>query len=1370
MFAHLLTCLAFLAAGASAQDPEELFVRRSTWAESMIASRLAYQGEELPRPQLGEWWMAGPLEGKGFGARLFPEEGVELTALDAEGQPRWSAQPGFADGRVHALPQGGNSVYLYRTLTSEAAITLPVSLGSDDGCALWLNGEKIHKHNVARGVAPDQDTVLLPLRAGENTLLLKIFNRGGACGVYFRLMSDRRPWLWQRLSAAFPALCAAMERDLDGGHLAWFEPADDGALEETMIAGARRSMGLDAEMASLVRLSPLQRLERYVSVCATRDAYTGRQELRSRLESLDFAALRRAIEDLHQGFGERYPRGAEFLGKLGGEWPRRATELAEALEWGDAAEVEAARSLLAEIRAALLANPLLEGERLLVVRRRFGEKARQVMGGKIGAPNLNSHTNDDIPHRGWDNELALLSDPGGQPRLDPLHRPPDGEILRDVDLDFDASRIMFSSIGASDRWALFELSAEGGEAKQISPTDLPDVDFFDSCWLPDGRVATCSTAGYQGLPCENGGRPMVNLYRLDPRSQRVEQLTFEQDSDYHPAVLHNGRLVYLRWEYSDIQHYYSRIVFHCNPDGTNQREYWGSGSYFPTAFKHALPIPDHPTALVGILGGHHSIAESGRMAILDPILGRKYPLRHRPESIEWGPPGSYIDLHPQVFPASVTGMVQEIPGYGKEVVGNVHDGQGNEPFERGTPHFVYPYPLSEKYFLVSAKPTPESLWGIYLVDVFDNVTLLHEEEGAGLFEPIPFQARTRPPIVSDQVDYSRDSATVLLVDVYEGPGLAGVPRGVVKSLRLFAYHFAFNQCGGHTSVGVESSWDIKRLLGTVPVEEDGSAHFEIPANTPISIQPLDAEGRAVQLMRSWFVGRPGETLSCVGCHEGQNYATPERHIQAALRAPSPIEELNGPARPFAFPYEVHPILERRCVGCHGGQRTEAGDELLSFAESREAYDNLHPYVRRPGPESDLEMLRPMEYHASTSPLMQILEKGHHGVRLGRVERELLHCWIDLNAPWRGSWKPKGWRGQDQQARRVELAVRFSGGVVDPEAEYAALESSFATRAKAPPVLPEAPEPHEAGPANLAGWPFDEETARARQAAAGEPVVLELGENPEGEVLAVRFLRIPAGRFVMGSSTGYPDEAPASVVEIGSPFWMSELEIGNDIYALYDPVHDTRYYDEHGKDQAVPGYIGNHGAQPVARISWLEAQAFCEWMSGKIGKKVVLPTEAQWEWAARAGTDTPFYYGELDAEFSGLANLSDHTRLFTKTGWDGGSKIHVRRSYDPEHHFPLRDDRSDDGCLATNYAGSYRANAWGLRDMIGNVCEWTRTSYRPYPYSAADGRNDGDPHVRKVARGGSWHDRPVSATASTRTAYEPWQKVFNVGFRVVIEND
>ena len=149
------------------------------------------------------------------------------------------------------------------------------------------------------------------------------------------------------------------------------------------------------------------------------------------------------------------------------------------------------------------------------------------------------------------------------------------------------------------------------------------------------------------------------------------------------------------------------------------------------------------------------------------------------------------------------------------------------------PRFLHPYPLSEKYFLVSCKPTQTSLWGVYLVDVFDNFVLLHEEPGWAMLEPVPWRKTARQPVIPNRTDPNETEATVLLVDVYHGPGLAGVPRGTVKSLRLISYEFTFHGFGGEPDrVGLDGPWDVKRILGTVPVEPDGSAHFRVPACTP----------------------------------------------------------------------------------------------------------------------------------------------------------------------------------------------------------------------------------------------------------------------------------------------------------------------------------------------------------------------------------------------------------------------------------------------------------------------------------------------------------------------------------------------------------
>jgi len=1039
-------------------------------------------------------------------------------------------------------------------------------------------------------------------------------------------------------------------------------------------------------------------------------------------------AMRLAIEDLMQTFPKRYTKGAEYLARL--------TKLEETLKAAEA-DAEKSAAVTAELgklrREAMLANPLLDFDELLVVRRNFGDKARRVISASLGLPSLNSRTHDTIPPTGWDNEIAVMSDLRGAADLRTLYKPDGGKILSNVDLHFDAERMMYSSIGTHDRWAIFEIDADGRNPRQFTPKDLPDVDHFDSCYLPSDEIVFTSTACFQGLPCENGKRPMALLYRMDAKAapSSIRQLTFEQDSDWSPVVRPDGRLMYLRWEYTDTPHYFSRILFHSNPDGTEQMEYYGSNSCFPNALFYARPIPGHPSQVIGIISGHHGVSRSGRLLIFDPSRGRQ----------------------------EADGVVQEIPGRGKTVEPLIKD----RLVDGVWPQFLHPYPLSGTYHLVAAKPSPNALWGIYLVDVFDNMTLVKEVESAALLEPVPFRKTPRPPVIPDKFIAGRKDAIAYLADIHQGDGLKDVPRGTVKKLRIIAYHFAHIGSGGHTSVGVESSWDVKRVLGTVPVEKDGSAMFRIPANTPISLQPLDEQGRALQLMRSWMVGMPGEIVSCVGCHEKQNQGVPNRRAIAAARAPSEIRPWYGPPRPFAFRHEVQPVLDEYCVGCHNGEKRVDGTKIPNFTGNPQAqqykqdgaYMALQEYARRPGPESDIHMTEPLEYHASTSELIQMLEKGHHNVKLRAEAWQKLYAWIDLNVPYRGRWAPKTWRDRDQDKRRRELAKMYANVDTDPEREYEFITMTLANRPATKPVVP-APAPSVAPVVpTVAGWPFNAAGAAKRQAAAGAPArkTIDLGGGGKMEMV-----RIPAGEFVMGSVAGDADERPLARVTIDRPFWMSVTEVTNAQFARFDASHDSRYIDIGGKDHSTRGFPANQPTQPVIRVTWNRATEFCRWMSEQAGATVALPTEAQWEWACRAGSNGPTSYGDLDADFGKYANLADKTASGNRTvGKKGGLAP-----------FPT-DDRSTDGQKIVTTVGAYQPNAWGLHDVHGNVAEWTRTAYRPYPYDGADGRNAPDAAGRKVVRGGSWRDRPKRATSSFRLAYPSYQRVVNVGFRVILED-
>lgn len=1049
-------------------------------------------------------------------------------------------------------------------------------------------------------------------------------------------------------------------------------------------------------------------------------------------------SVRAALEDMLDRFEDFEEKGEAFLTRL----DDLEKEYGALADKNDAAWNE---KFAAFRREALLANPLLDEMKLLVVR-----------SPKIPAPGDNFMTLDKVAKNGWDNEFAILSDLRGvDPTLTPIFRPKDGRPICEPELNWDGKRVMFSSItDETGGWGVFEVGVDGNNLRLLTPTDQKDVNFFDSCWTPDGAVIACSNAGMQALPCINGSDPMANIYRIE-KDKSVRQLTFEQDSDWHPTPLKNGRIMYLRWEYSDIMHYYSRILFHMNPDGTNQAELYGSGSMFPTAFKHAREFPDS-SKIVGIGGGHHGRGDTGRLLIIDPTVGRKYPFRYHPETKEWAPELTQFDAHPEVLPFEETGFYQEIPGHGRDVVGNVLDMQSTGL----TYNFVFPYPLGENYILVNCerKDNPGT-FGLYLVDTFDNMTPIKEIPGQGLFWPTPLAERDVPPVLPDRWTPGQKDGTLFVTDVYNGLGTKNVPRGTIKNIRVFAYHFNYLNSGGHEAVGVQAGWDIKQILGTVPVDEDGSAFFTIPANTPVSLQPLDENGAAVQLMRSWTVDMPGEAASCNGCHESQLDVTPSVLTTASRREASKITDFYGPKRPMSFELELYyHVVKKYCIGCHDGSK----DDRPSFASAGSAYDNIHPFVRRGGPETDMDVLYPYEYHVSTSELWQMLEKGHYNVKLDNEAKERLAAWIDLNAPWRGKWDRP-----DQAKRRLELSALYADVTNDVEGDYDKMLAEIQS-APAPEFIepPKYEKPTDTLTAE--NWPFDEAAAQALQknalAGGAEKKTLTLADG-----VSIDFVRIPAGTFVMGSLDGYPDENPRSVVTIEKPFWMSATEITNAQYAVYDPEHDTRYIEEHGKDHIVPGYIANHPNQPVARISWLEAKNFADWLSAEQNVKAALPSEAEWEWAARAGSGEKFYFGPFEADFSKFANLADADRRKLYTAWENGATIHQRRDYPETSVFPLRDDRFKDNWFTVDYVAQCAPNAWGLFDMIGNVSEWTRSDYKPYPYNDADGRNDLCETVRKTARGGSWADRPKVTGSSVRYAYEPWQKVHNVGIRIVLED-
>jgi len=1324
----LLPLILLLLPGAPllAQEQGSPYSHQDSWAETMLASRARYLAlEEREGVDLGPWWATAPLPAADFSVTLFPETAVDLAAVDGAGELRWTRHRDWVDGVPHGLPQGGkSSTYLYRTITATEATVVTAHLGSDDGLAVWLNGGPVLAKDVARGLAADQDQAELALVAGENHLLLKIHNRGGGHGFAFSLRDDPLKPLWRQIAADFPLEVARFQRDLPGGgHLGWFDEGSALPTSRGLIRQLTEQIGGDeSEVETMLSsergFQELALLESYLRLCEIRDT------LRE-LDSLNLPALRRALEDRRASAPQvagRCDEQLEELAQMEAVLPHMRLSLTVD---GDRA-LHGVQTRLERIQAfrrqALLDNPLLDFDRLLAVKRRADSP-------KLGLPQ-NWQGNCSLPRSGYDDEIVTLSLRGGAATVESFFRPETPRMLADVDLHFDADRMLFSMPDEDQRWQIWELGADGGGLRPLTESAHPAIDNYDACYLPDGRIIFDSTRVFQGIPCVGGADAVANLFLLDEENDSLRQLCFDQDHDWCPTVLNNGRVLYARWEYSDTPHYFTRILFNMNPDGTGQAEYYGSNSYWPNSLFYARPVPGHPSMVATIVSGHHGVPRMGELVLFDPAKGR--------------------------FEAD--GVVQRIPGWGEEVEPVIKD----QLVDDSWPRFLHPYPLSEKHFLVSCKPSPADPWGVYLVDVFDNITLLAELPGHALFEPIPFRATEKPPVIPDRVDLARDDAQVYMGDVYEGPGLAGVPRGTVKDLRVYELHYAYPDMGGHKHVAVEGGWDVHRILGTVPVEEDGSASFLVPANTPLAVQPLDEDGRAVQLMRSWFTAMPGETLSCVGCHESQNSAPMVRPTLATAKAPRDIEPWYGPARGFSFKREVQPVLDRSCVGCHDGSADEGGRHKPDLRRKDEngwgnftpSYLALHPYVRRPGPESDYHLQKPYEYHANTSELVQMLERDAEAW-------DRLVTWIDLNVPDHGTWSEHRDIAADYQLQRQEMLSCFANRPLDVEAELASGPAARPVE-QVEPLIPTPPPAPPRGDADFAGWPFGAAEAAAKQAAGGLPRELRVDL---GEGRAMEFVLVPAGEFLMGELDGNTDELPRTRVSVAEPYYLGRLEVTRGQFSAFDPTHDNGYLDQHHKDHTTPGYPANDARNPVIRVTWRQAVAFCAWLSERTGMDCSLPSEAEWEWACRAGSAAPFSYGGLDTDFGGHANLADASiRLLAVTGVNPQPIANPS----PYEDFLPKDARFDDGAKLMTRAGRYAANAWGLRDMHGNVGEWTSSRYAPYPYREDDGRNALGGEADRVVRGGSWASRPKSARSAARLHYRPFQAVHDVGFRVKIK--
>lgn len=682
------------------------------------------------------------------------------------------------------------------------------------------------------------------------------------------------------------------------------------------------------------------------------------------------------------------------------ELERRARELEEQ-ELAVAARPEERDALYLEARAMArriaLTAPCIDFDELLFVKRYTQQTYPDVC----------------LNHMPW------VSRPGGDIFvLSPVA--PDGRVrpvlggqlgpghVHGVDLSWSGQRIVFGYAQSEsesphplwlDRTAsyelrkiiepihLFEIGVDGGGLRQLTDSEWSDL---DPCYLPNGDIAFVSERCGYSLQCNEMDKDETscNLYLLRTDGS-MRRMSVTKDGDYLPHVLSNGLLGYTRWEYQERNWAQIQALWAIRPDGTAADAVFKQHFNDPWAIEEVRSIPDS-LRYVGIATGHHTL-----------------------------PVGSLIVVDPNVGINNVAGIRIVSPGVEPPegpMAGTVVE-QGGIRGKGGL--YGNPWPLNENTFLVtytySDLMTDERGYALYLADVHGTRELIYRDPDISCVYPIPLRPRPRPVQIADTTELDEGCATCVVSSIYDA--MPEVEPGTIKYLRIsqrLPWPYTIEEGGFRYEPDVKSvmvNWTPARVLGTVPVLEDGSAHFQVPADEPVYFQALDANMMEVRRMRSFISFQPGETRSCVGCHETQARAPVNAPFpMAATLPPAPL--MPGPFgdKPVSFLRDIQPILDRHCISCHSGLTPEGG---LSFAGGLTAHNlawdtiQARGLVSRSNIGDDSRITPPYAFGSTQSRLVEVLNTTHRDrARLSEKERLSLITWIDLNAPYHGRFLNK----------------------------------------------------------------------------------------------------------------------------------------------------------------------------------------------------------------------------------------------------------------------------------------------------------------------------------------------------------------------------
>jgi hypothetical protein len=545
---------------------------------------------------------------------------------------------------------------------------------------------------------------------------------------------------------------------------------------------------------------------------------------------------------------------------------------------------------------------------------------------------------------------------------------------------------------------VFKVGIDGSDLTMLTDGSWNE---FSPCWTPAGRIAFISERRGGYLRC---GRtcPTYTLFDMSADGRDIRCLSYHDTNEWAPSIDHDGKIVWTRWDYIDRHNAAAHLGWTTTPDGRDARQL--HGNYAPRHLRADMEtdfqaIPDS-RKYVATATGHHG-QSFGSLVIIDPSV---------PDDDGMGP---VKRLTPEIgFPES---QGEAVPFYG----------------------YGTAWPLSENYFLcayeradVKGVGTP-LVFGLYLVDRFGNKELIYRDPEIACLNPIPLRPRAVPPVLPEASGAAADrEATVSLMNVYDS--LKPFPAGTnIKTLRIWQVFpeslptIALRHETGVEIAGTDAINPVRALIGEVPVEVDGSAHFTVPAQKQLFFQAIDEEGCAVQSMRAGVYFQRGEHASCRGCHE-------QRDRAPAISAPQSLLALRRPASapkagpdgsfPFSYPRLVQPVLDKYCVSCHraeGGDRPRLDSAVIGYPRGNTtryassdfyaSYVSLIPYSFRD--YGNTYRTTPGQFGARASKLYPVLKKEHYGLKLPPDELRRIVLWLDSASQFYGVYEPE--RGKSQ---------------------------------------------------------------------------------------------------------------------------------------------------------------------------------------------------------------------------------------------------------------------------------------------------------------------------------------------------------------------